>query len=53
MMNKICLLYTSDAADDPLCCDLGGRRVVKKKYADYQVHKLTQKHSLYNDRTTK
>src|SRR5450756_294403 len=21
-----CLLYTSDAADDPLCVDLGGRR---------------------------
>src|SRR5450756_240594 len=23
---KICLLYTSDAADDLLCVDLGGRR---------------------------
>ena len=27
----ICLLYTSDAADDPLCVDLGGRRILKKK----------------------
>ena len=27
----ICLLYTSDAADDLLCVDLGGRRLFKKK----------------------
>ena len=27
----ICLLYTSDAADDLLCVDLGGRRILKKK----------------------
>src|SRR5428012_24577 len=26
-----CLLYTSDAADDLLCVDLGGRRISKKK----------------------
>src|SRR5450756_2287633 len=26
-----CLLYTSDAADDLLCVDLGGRRILKKK----------------------
>ena len=25
-----CLLYTSDAADDPTCVDLGGRRIIKK-----------------------
>src|SRR5450756_2405182 len=29
--NDICLLYTSDAADDLLCVDLGGRRIIKKK----------------------
>eukprot|EP00657_Telonema_sp_P-1_P008995 TRINITY_DN3184_c0_g1_i5.p1 TRINITY_DN3184_c0_g1~~TRINITY_DN3184_c0_g1_i5.p1 ORF type:complete len:167 (+),score=50.17 TRINITY_DN3184_c0_g1_i5:184-684(+) len=28
---KFCLLYTSDAADDLLCVDLGGRRIIKKK----------------------
>src|SRR5450756_3220703 len=28
---KGCLLYTSDAADDLLCVDLGGRRIIKKK----------------------
>ena len=25
-----CLLYTSDAADDPASVDLGGRRIIKK-----------------------
>ena len=27
-----CLLYTSDAADDSLRVDLGGRRIIKKIY---------------------
>ena len=31
MMATACLLYTSDAADDLLCVDLGGRRIIKKK----------------------
>ena len=26
-----CLLYTSDAADDLLCVDLGGGRIIQKK----------------------
>src|SRR5680860_1168633 len=26
---ELCLLYTSDAADDLLCVDLGGRRIIK------------------------
>ena len=30
-MYRTCLLYTSDAADDLLCVDLGGRRIIKKK----------------------
>src|SRR5450756_3123459 len=30
-LHKDCLLYTSDAADDLLCVDLGGRRIIKKK----------------------
>ena len=29
--NNFCLLYTSDAADDTPCVDLGGRRIIKKK----------------------
>eukprot|EP00825_Cyclidium_porcatum_P031875 TRINITY_DN3383_c0_g1_i5.p2 TRINITY_DN3383_c0_g1~~TRINITY_DN3383_c0_g1_i5.p2 ORF type:complete len:157 (-),score=43.07 TRINITY_DN3383_c0_g1_i5:97-567(-) len=28
---RTCLLYTSDAADDMQCVDLGGRRIIKKK----------------------
>ena len=31
-----CLLYTSDAADDLLCVDLGGRRIIKKKKSTKQ-----------------
>ena len=27
---SFCLLYTSDAADDMQCVDLGGRRIIKK-----------------------
>ena len=27
---QCCLLYTSDAADDMQCVDLGGRRIIKK-----------------------
>src|SRR5680860_161038 len=30
LMDPTCLLYTSDAADDLLCVDLGGRRIIKK-----------------------
>ena len=30
-LDEACLLYTSDAADDLLCVDLGGRRIIKKK----------------------
>ena len=33
--NLTCLLYTSDAADDLLCVDLGGRRIIKKKIQHY------------------
>src|SRR5450756_1552768 len=29
--SRNCLLYTSDAADDLLCVDLGGRRIMQKK----------------------
>ena len=29
-MTYTCLLYTSDAADDMQCVDLGGRRIIKK-----------------------
>ena len=29
--SQACLLYTSDAADDMQCVDLGGRRIIKKE----------------------
>ena len=32
-----CLLYTSDAADDLLCVDLGGRRIIKKKKIEKEM----------------
>ena len=39
---RTCLLYTSDAADDLLCVDLGGRRIIKKKKKNKQTmtHKI-------------
>ena len=30
--STFCLLYTSDAADDTPCVDLGGRRIIKKTF---------------------
>ena len=37
-MLQICLLYTSDAADERSSVDLGGRRIIKKKtYRDIRV----------------
>ena len=35
-----CLLYTSDAADDLLCVDLGGRRIIKKKKPHNHINHL-------------
>ena len=34
-----CLLYTSDAADERSSVDLGGRRIIKKKYKRQHVDK--------------
>ena len=36
---RTCLLYTSDAADDSLRVDLGGRRIIKKKCANTVIKK--------------
>ena len=33
-----CLLYTSDAADEGLGVDLGGRRIIKKKTQNLRFH---------------
>ena len=34
---RTCLLYTSDAADDLLCVDLGGRRIINKIHFIYYI----------------
>ena len=39
---SICLLYTSDAADDLPCVDLGGRRIIKKKKNNHTPTKYTK-----------
>ena len=44
-----CLLYTSDAADDLLCVDLGGRRIIKKTKKKQKKNKKKYK----NTRTIK
>ena len=40
----LCLLYTSDAADERSSVDLGGRRIIKKKkqceLRDHRVHQV-------------
>ena len=42
-----CLLYTSDAADDLLCVDLGGRRIIKKKQKKQTKWLLSPSYFLY------
>ena len=42
ILNYNCLLYTSDAADDLLCVDLGGRRILKKKNKKQIMYKAFQ-----------
>ena len=41
--HQSCLLYTSDAADDLLCVDLGGRRIIKKKTINSKLNSAHQK----------
>ena len=36
---KVCLLYTSDAADEGLGVDLGGRRIIKKNIFKFKITK--------------
>ena len=41
----VCLLYTSDAADEEDSVDLGGRRIIKKKNTSRSSKKLIVKHT--------
>ena len=45
---SICLLYTSDAADERSSVDLGGRRIIKKKKHNnkWETHCMTHKDRL-------
>ena len=45
--NFICLLYTSDAADERSSVDLGGRRIIKKKKDCVVVWQQYVEHTLY------
>ena len=38
----ICLLYTSDAADERSSVDLGGRRIIKKKKREKQLYETVK-----------
>ena len=46
-----CLLYTSDAADDLLCVDLGGRRYIQKKMKQSSIYNLVQYFSAHMSQT--
>ena len=44
----ICLLYTSDAADERSSVDLGGRRIIKKKKTNkYQWYHVADAYNTY------
>ena len=45
--HKHCLLYTSDAADDLLCVDLGGRRIIKTRVEGLWANKFILPYHIY------
>ena len=48
----VCLLYTSDAADERSSVDLGGRRIIKKKKQDNTCgHHIVELECTTDDRT--
>ena len=44
---SVCLLYTSDAADERSSVDLGGRRIIKKKNTE-KIHSSTREYNKTN-----
>ena len=40
VLERICLLYTSDAADERSSVDLGGRRIIKKKTNTVSINQI-------------
>ena len=47
---KVCLLYTSDAADERSSVDLGGRRIIKKKKKASHLSSRTSEQTTYSKR---
>ena len=48
----VCLLYTSDAADERSSVDLGGRRIIKKKKNNEPIGNTSMRRTKYiKDRT--
>ena len=45
---QVCLLYTSDAADERSSVDLGGRRIIKKKKTQTDVSRTTMNNTIKN-----
>ena len=43
-----CLLYTSDAADDMQCVDLGGRRIIKKGFNRWIFERIINRYQIIN-----
>mgnify|MGYP003380859856 CR=1 FL=1 len=46
----ICLLYTSDAADERSSVDLGGRRIIKKKKKVVKEDSMERIKNINNER---
>ena len=44
---SVCLLYTSDAADERSSVDLGGRRIIKKNNTTTHTHTHTHARTAY------
>ena len=49
-LSNICLLYTSDAADERSSVDLGGRRIIKNKKKRKKKQKKNKKKNRERDR---
>ena len=51
-VDKICLLYTSDAADEEDSVDLGGRCIINKKKKDKISYAVLAKRELHTTIST-
>ena len=49
LVAEVCLLYTSDAADERSSVDLGGRRIIKKKNRANHRRSRTRTHEKHGE----